>query len=67
MAVPAAKARLRERSEGQSLGDAPRCFVRGVAITYGKSGLWLEHDPEKACPGLVPGGNRFSEKIMLHQ
>jgi hypothetical protein len=24
-----------------------------------------EHDAEKACPGLDPGGNRFSEKIML--
>src|SRR5262249_26235137 len=22
----------------------------------------LEHDPEKACPGLDPGGYRFSEK-----
>jgi hypothetical protein len=27
----------------------------------------LEHDPEKACPGLDPGGGRFSEKIMLRQ
>jgi hypothetical protein len=22
------------------------------------------HDPEKACPGLIRGGCRFSEKIM---
>ena len=27
----------------------------------------LEHDPEKACPGLDPGWYRFSEKIMLKQ
>jgi hypothetical protein len=27
----------------------------------------LEHDPEKACPDLIRGGNRFSEKIMLDQ
>jgi hypothetical protein len=27
--------------------------------------LFLKHDPEKACPGLGPGGNRFLEKIML--
>jgi hypothetical protein len=27
----------------------------------------LEHDPEKACPGLDPGWVRFSEKIMLQQ
>jgi hypothetical protein len=28
----------------------------------------LEHDPEKQALGLDPmGGNRFSEKIMLHQ
>jgi hypothetical protein len=27
----------------------------------------LEHDPEKACPRTrSAGGNRFSEKIMLH-
>ena len=26
-----------------------------------------EHDPEKACPHLMRGGNRFSEKIMLKQ
>jgi hypothetical protein len=25
----------------------------------------LEHDPEKACPDLIRGGNRFSEKILL--
>jgi len=28
----------------------------------------LEHDPEKACPGLDPGGgNRFSENIMRNE
>jgi hypothetical protein len=27
----------------------------------------LEHDPEKACPHLMRGGYRFSEKIMLKQ
>jgi hypothetical protein len=26
-----------------------------------------EHDPEKACPDLIRGGYRFSEKIMLEQ
>jgi len=26
----------------------------------------LEHDPEKAAPDVIGGGNRFSEKIMLH-
>jgi hypothetical protein len=25
----------------------------------------LEHDPEKACPGLIRSGNRFFEKIIL--
>jgi len=24
-----------------------------------------EHDPEKACPDLIRGGHRFSDKIML--
>jgi hypothetical protein len=27
----------------------------------------LEHDPEKACPDLIRGWRRFSEKIMLKQ
>jgi len=28
----------------------------------------MEHDPEKACPGLDPGGRyRFSKKIMLQK
>jgi hypothetical protein len=27
----------------------------------------FEHDPEKACPDLIRGGYRFSEKIMLQQ
>jgi hypothetical protein len=44
--------------------------VCGFAGKFGRkqskqSGGALEHDPEKACPGLDPGGNRFSEKIML--
>jgi hypothetical protein len=29
--------------------------------------LSLEHDPEKACPGLDPGWEPVSEKIMLKQ
>jgi hypothetical protein len=31
----------------------------------GPSPVIVEHDPEKACPGLDPGWYRFSEKIML--
>jgi len=27
----------------------------------------LAHDPEKACPGLIRDGRRFSEKIMRHE
>src|SRR5262249_12797985 len=35
-----------------------------VAVTRRLRGD-LEHDPEKACPGLDPGGYRFSEKHAL--
>ena len=39
--------------------------VTCVASTPGPNGL--EHHPEKACPDLIRGGIRFSEKIMLKQ
>jgi hypothetical protein len=32
-----------------------------------RTGAALKHDPEKACPDLIRGGYRFSEKIMLKQ
>jgi hypothetical protein len=35
-----------------------------AAITRRRS---VEHDPEKACPDLIRGGRRLSEKIVLKQ
>jgi hypothetical protein len=41
-----------------------------VAFSFGKPASTfpenaVEHDPEKACPGLDPGGYGFSEKHVL--
>ncbi len=47
-----------------------RQFADAAAARSGRgqpAALRSEHDPAKACPGLRPGGNRFSEKIMFKQ
>jgi hypothetical protein len=63
---------------GDQNGDhAERCFKVPNPLYFipGRSGAErrpqmhgaLEHDPEKAFPGLDPRGNRCSEKIMFSQ
>jgi hypothetical protein len=32
---------------------------RNASSAFGRCGRPMVHDPEKACPGLDPGGSRF--------